>query len=669
LLAGGRPRGTIYAVTRFLHELGVRWWTAWATNVPHRATLRIGDLNIHGKPAFEYRGPYWFPAFNAIWSVRNCANYEMGNAPAEMGGCIRYKGFCHTFYPLVPPDKYFAEHPDWYSMIDGKRTHENAQLCLTNPKLRDFMVQRVKESLRESPDCQIISLTQNDWAGWCQCPDCKVIDDAEESQAGTMVAFANYVAEKIEPEFPHVAVDTFAYQYTRKPPKNIKPLHNVIVRLCSIECNFRQPHDAPVNAAFAADIKRWSEICPRLYVWDYTTEFAHYVHPHPNWFTLGPNVRFFQAHGVKGLFEQGAYAGHGAEMAELRAWVLAQLLWNPQQDDRKLISEFLNGYYGKAAAKPIYKYLELLHVASKDFYLGCYMRKDPPPYLDFKTLNEAELLWQQAEVAAQKDSDSEKILRVRIAHLPVRYAFLKEWKTLRLDCWEQNLKWPLNESRKEVAAEFKRVCDGVAGKDWTQVRVLNERGVLVENWLTNFVNDPPLTKVQTSARPRSKNPKPPVDLKLKASEKFVDLQENVASLHKRGEFADILPDENASDHRAVWMPGNHAEWAFRISGAKVLEKAKSGKWKMYAVVRVKENPDAKPDSIAFGVGVYDTAEKNYPADVKFRCSETDNDYHSYLVGTFEPSATRDIFVSPANNPGVKAVWIDRIYLVPGSAKN
>ena len=47
-----------------------------------------------------------------------------------LGGCMSYKGFCHTFYPLVPPEKYFAAHPEWYSMIDGKRTHDNAQLCL-----------------------------------------------------------------------------------------------------------------------------------------------------------------------------------------------------------------------------------------------------------------------------------------------------------------------------------------------------------------------------------------------------------------------------------------------------------------------------------------------------------------------------------------------------------
>ena len=137
-----------------------------------------------------------------------------------------------------------------------------------------------------------------------------------------------------------MAVDTLAYRYTRKPPKTVRPRPNVIVRLCSIECNFREPLDHSSNAAFAGDIAGWSKICQRLYVWDYTTDFAHYLQPHPNWFTLGSNVRFFANHNVRGLFEQGAYQSHGSEMSELRAWVLAQLLWNPRRDERALIDEF-----------------------------------------------------------------------------------------------------------------------------------------------------------------------------------------------------------------------------------------------------------------------------------------------------------------------------------------
>jgi hypothetical protein len=474
LLAGGRPRGTLYAVNRFLQEqCGVRWWTPWATNLPRQATLRVPDLHVRGAPAFEYRAPFWYCGFDPLWKVRNGVNSEWNNIPAEWGGCVKYKGHAHTFYPLVPPEKHFDRHPEWYSLIKGKRTHDHSQLCLANQELRDFVVARVKQWLRDSPDAAIISVTQNDWHGACECPDCQAIDAAEGSPAGSLLTFVNYVAERIEPEFPHVAVDTFAYQYTRKPPKTIKPRPNVIVRLCSIECNFREPLDHPSNAAFLADLKGWAAICQRLYIWDYTTDFRNYVNPHPNWFVLGPNLRLFQTNHVRGVFEQGAYQGFGGELAELRAWVLAQLLWNPQQDDRALIREFLEGYYGPAAA-PIGRYLELMQRESKDYYLACFLRPNAP-HLKFKPLTEAEALWSEAERLVA--GDPELLARVRLGHLPVRHAFLARWDSLRRECQDQGAIWPLAESRPTVLDQFREICAGVPVRPWTRVNPLNEGGL------------------------------------------------------------------------------------------------------------------------------------------------------------------------------------------------
>lgn len=487
LLAGGRPRGTLYAVSRFLQDqCGVRWWTPWASRIPKQATLRIGELNVRAKPAFEYRESFWYPAFDAAWSWRNGCNGNSSRLTSEKGGLISYKGFVHTFYPLVPPEKHFAEHPEWFSLIKGKRTTDRGQLCLTNPKLRDFMVERVKAWLRESPDAGIISVSQNDWYGACECPDCKALDGSEGTHAATMLAFVNYVAEKIEPEFPRVAVDTLAYQYTRKPPKTLKPRPNVIVRLCSIECNFREPLDHPSNAAFANDIRSWSKLCQRLYIWDYTTDFGHYVQPHPNWFALDANLRFFHGNGVRGVFEQGAYQSHGSEMSELRAWVLAQLLWNPQRDGRALIQEFLEGYYGADAAPHLRRYLDLMHDASKGHNLTCYSSTDAP-FLRFKPLTEAEKLWQQAEAAAAKSR--EFLERVRIGHLAVRYVWLSRWDKLRKECADAGATWPLPESRQQVADEWMAVAKGVAGKPWTKVTLLSEGGLTPEKWAVRFSAD------------------------------------------------------------------------------------------------------------------------------------------------------------------------------------
>ncbi len=493
LLGGGRPRGTLYAVSRFLQEqCGVRWWTPWATNMPRQATLKVAALNVREQPAFEYREPYWFPAFNAQWAVRNGANGQSANIPSELGGCIRYKGFVHTFYPLVSPTN-FAAHPEWFSEVKGARTTNHAQLCLTNPKLREFVVERVKEWLRKS-EARIVSVSQNDWHGWCECAGCKAVDDREGSHAGTMIEFVNHVAGQIEPEFPQVAVDTLAYQYTRQPPKTVKPRANVIVRLCSIECNFREPLTHESNAKFAEDIRGWEKICDRLYVWDYTTDFAHYVQPHPNWFVLGDNLRFFQGHHVRGVFEQGAYQSHGSEMAEMRAWVLAQLLWNPQQDDRKLIREFLDGYYGTNAAPFIWKYLELMHEASRGVNLTCFSKTDVP-FLGFKQIAEAEKLWQAAqdEVWLVKDDRRDRFPRVEIGRLPLRYVRTRRYTALDQERLALGLEWPPEAGvfatvglRTRLVGDFRRVCQGVRDQPWTKVTLLNESGLTPEQFTERF---------------------------------------------------------------------------------------------------------------------------------------------------------------------------------------
>jgi hypothetical protein len=487
LLVGGRPRGTLYAVSRFLQEqCGVRWWTPWASRIPHEPSLQVANhMNIRCKPAFEYREPFWFDAEGADWAWRNCCNGQFSKLSPKEGGCIHYKGFVHTFYDLVPPAQHFAAHPAWFSFIKGTRTNANGQLCLSNPQVRDFVVERVKQWLREAPDANIISVSQNDVNAFCECPDCNKTAEKDGSEAGPMLRFVNYIAEQIEPEFPNLSVDTLAYMWTRKPPRAPRPRPNVIVRLCSIESNFRQPLDSASNSAFAEDLRTWAKQADRLYVWDYVTDFSHYVLPYPNWFNMGPNLRFFFANGVRGVFEEGAYQSHGSEMAELRAWVLGQLLWNPAQNDRALIREFLTGYYG-AAARPIEDYMELLWNSSQEYNLTIWT---PPKasFLGFKILARAEELWEQAEHLVS--GDEELSARVRLGHLPVRYVWLANWNTLHQECQAIGAKWPLDNSRRQMALEWRKVADGLPGKPWNKVTQLNEAGLTPEAFLSRFESD------------------------------------------------------------------------------------------------------------------------------------------------------------------------------------
>ena len=483
ILAGGRPRGTLYAVYTFLEDhVGCRWWSSKASTIPRKATLTVGPLDVRYVPPLEYREPFWYDAFDGDWAVRNKSNGHSVRVDAKRGGKHIYEGFVHTFNHLIPPATYFKDHPEWFSEIKGKRTAHRAQLCLTNEDMRRELVRNLKARLRKHPAATIASVSQNDWWNPCTCKACAAIDKEEGSYAGTLLRFVNAVAADIEEEFPRVAISTLAYQYTRRPPKLVTPRSNVIVRLCSIECSFSHPlgHEGnralrnvfvrlynidcaftlpqihEWNRVFRDDIVGWSKICDRLYIWDYTTNFRHYILPHPNLRVLGPNVKFFVAHNVKGLFEQGAYTSYGAEMAELRAWVLAKLLWDPTLDAAKLIDEFLAGYYGPAA-KHIRAYLDVTHdaVEASGDHLGCFS-PHTAKFLSFDTLHRGWAHLVKAEGAVKDDPDL--LQRVRVAQLPVMYTFLMRWKDMRRAAKTAKAPWPLGESVDDVYKHFRAIA-------------------------------------------------------------------------------------------------------------------------------------------------------------------------------------------------------------------
>jgi hypothetical protein len=245
------------------------------------------------------------------------------------------------------------------SLVGGQRS-ARAQLCLSNEEMRRELTRNALEWLRRDPAAGMISVAQNDCGGACQCPDCRRVVEEEGAESRLLIRFVNQVAADIEKEFPDTLVETLAYQYTRTPPKHPKPRGNVVVRLCTIECSFSQPlATGPQNAALKADIDGWAAVAPRLYVWDYVTNFSNYLCPHPNFRVLAPNLRCFVDQNAIGLFEQGHAACSCNDFPELRAWLLAHLLGDPSRDDKALLAEFMRGYYG-AAAEPLTRYLDLI---------------------------------------------------------------------------------------------------------------------------------------------------------------------------------------------------------------------------------------------------------------------------------------------------------------------
>ena len=324
----------------------------------------------------------------------------------------------HTFNKLCKPDVYFKKHPEYFSLRGGKRTTD--QLCLSNKDVLRICISRIKEVMTNYPYFLIYSVTQNDNQNPCQCKECKKLVKKYGGESGAMLWFVNQVAAAVEKDFPDKYIGTFAYQYTRKAPQGIQPRQNVVIRLCSIECCFAHTiGGCRQNAAFLEDIKAWSRISPHLYVWDYVTTFQQYLLPFPNIPVLKSNLQTFRDNKAIGVMEEGSYDVPGGDFAELKAYLLAKLMWNPDADAEAIIDEFIKAYYGKAAPR-MKEYLALVNgLVGKETHLTCQtsIYHGRSTYTD-AFINKALAILSKAE----KDAESETIRdRVRLQKMVPAY--------------------------------------------------------------------------------------------------------------------------------------------------------------------------------------------------------------------------------------------------------
>jgi len=477
ILAGGKPRGTLYAVYTFLEDyVGCHWWSPGASTIPSKPTLVVEKIDIRYVPKLNYRDTWLPTALDPDWSVRN---KRIGQSPARhlraaaplRGGYIEIWPTFHSFFIALPPEKYFKEHSEWYSLINGKRTAEpstHASLCLTNKAMRQqFAANFTAEVIADSKNVSeyvspvvFASIGYPDDDGYpirCQCADCVAAETAG-NPSDVLMEFTNFVAEEFEKTCPNIPVAFGAYHHVQPPPKHVKPRHNVMARVCNISNSFSVPAYDDRNKDFREDFIGWTKISPQLQIYTYVVNFTYEMLPHPNLRAFGPDIRYYVDNGVSGIFAEGWGSGTGGyEMAELRAWLLAKLMWNPYQSDEALIKEFTDGYYG-AAGEHILAYLNVMHDAVRAS--GDWLGLSSPPnakFLSFTTLNKGWAYLKAAEQAVQ--NDKELLMRVKVAQLPVLYTFMVRWQEFRETATCRGIEWPISGSIRDIYNGFMEVVD------------------------------------------------------------------------------------------------------------------------------------------------------------------------------------------------------------------
>ena len=389
-------RGTLYGTYSLLEELGVRWYRpeAWGEFVPKKPIIALKQGRRFSAPSYTYRQGmnsyrWWRDETEEqrqqarLWATRNRQNTNMWTN-VEYGG-YRIVNFDHSYQYLVPQGEYFEKHPEYFALIDGKRSSDvTAQLCLGNKELQELVARKVIEQAKAHPEQEVTSLEPNDGHLWCQCELCQAMDDPQQisaatgnvSKANRVSAFNNIIAKQLLAAVPGAKVGWLAYNQHTEVPSLVKTLQpNTVVRAAAYASgysdysrNLRDPA-SPQNARFLGILEGYGKLAP-LSVYEYWSGYAWYG-PLPVTRVMVDRLREYRKLNVTGVYLE-AHPSWGPQGIDL--YMFTRLLWDTDMDVQKELDLYYKNYYGPAAAS-MKKYHELIEAKSQGgpiYYGGGY---------------------------------------------------------------------------------------------------------------------------------------------------------------------------------------------------------------------------------------------------------------------------------------------------------
>ena len=290
---------------------------------------------------------------------------------------------------MLLPSALYEEHPDYFAFRhedgiqgDGRRNVRHGN-CPTSEGAYKVILENAKQWLRREPWARIISVSQVDRYYACACPRCLKAyeeragvftqplrpDDSpvrpsrnrwtagNAREAAVFLDFVNRAADEIHEEFPDVYIHTLAYYWTRYPPDNWEPTDKLIIDYeFLMECRYHSIGQCPFNEdvyGFWTTLRRWTKKCAHVHIWD--SCYGHSVAPYP---VLKYRELFYREMAMAGVdgIRIHMCGGPNQWLGELRAYIYAKLIWNPDYDIAAGIAEYCRHAYGKAAA-PMLQYV------------------------------------------------------------------------------------------------------------------------------------------------------------------------------------------------------------------------------------------------------------------------------------------------------------------------
>ncbi len=358
-IRGGSAYGLLYGVDELLERLGVclarperLWW-----NLPHVQTLALPTCEVTSTPFFRLRGVHHHQSDHSLfaWMGFNRLNYHLQNPPGWYDtGMMAYDGvrpffISHSWHFWVPR-KVLHDHLDWNPVINGERKAIEAegdedlihyQLCISNPELRKYFIDRVLEYLKNNPQMPIVPLETNDGHGYCECEACRAYGATASDQFFRFVAEA---ATEIQKQFPRVTVLCLSYPPHDELP-NVELPSNVGVGVVSNNRNYARPLTDPSNQRYYDILVKWATALPgRVYIYELWAKEMFEGYPHPFAAVYAEDIKLYQKLQLAGLCPEGLHP------SPFQEYLRGKLAWNPELDWKKILKEFCDKMFGKAAS-------------------------------------------------------------------------------------------------------------------------------------------------------------------------------------------------------------------------------------------------------------------------------------------------------------------------------
>ena len=388
VIQGINDLGTVFGVYELLERyFDVRWFMPGEEYYPRNTTLKIGQINLIYKPSFTVR---WVGRDE--WALRHRMNSYVNAGGRDVG--IIWKWGYHTYGRLLPPEKYYADHPEYFSLVNGKRMvftdprYQGNQLCTTNPDVIREVARNLIDTLDANPDIEIISLSPDDNRRFCECENCRALDEPGRDffgeRSNRFAIFHDEVAKIVKRERPNVFIKLGAYEMYLRPPlsEDYKPSDNQIIQVCHLwgGCHNHplgsdmckagetyEPKDKFLpNQEFEKILDQWLELSPHVFIYEYYTigGMSRANLPWPLVHTIRTDIPFYRDKGVEGFYTQlsdDLFYRHG-----LNYYLAAKLTWNADLNVDALLNDYFEKFYGPAAV-PAKDYFMTMEKSMQDW--------------------------------------------------------------------------------------------------------------------------------------------------------------------------------------------------------------------------------------------------------------------------------------------------------------